>query len=302
MQAGDALHLRIGKTHRHAKRIGRQQRDLVRCVDAFDVEGRICFGIAQRLRLRQCFGKAQPLFAHLAQNEIGGAVDDARHPLDAVGREALAQRLDDGNAHGHRALIRHCHAVLAGGGKDFVAVRGQQRLVGRDHMLARADGGQHPFACGAGAARHFHHHIHIGVRGHQHRVVGQRRVSAHHAHRTGQAAGAHHHQLDAPPRAPRNLRLVARQHAERARAHGANANHAHAQRAGCQRSGVAGLGLKTLDRIAVHRLLQTSNERTNKKTQLPELGFVHSSCGGRESDHQVAAETATCAALRWPRW
>ncbi len=39
----------------------------------------------------------------------------------------------------------------------------------------------------------------------QHRVVGQRRVSAHHAHRTGQAAGAHHHQLDAPPpRAPQS--------------------------------------------------------------------------------------------------
>src|SRR5690606_10135618 len=38
-----------------------------------------------------------------------------------------------------------------------------------------------------------------------------------------------------------------------------------------------------------------ADERTNKKTQLPELGFVHSSWGRRESDHQVAAETATCA-------
>jgi hypothetical protein len=56
--------------------------------------------------------------------------------LDPIGGQPFAQRLDDRNASCHRGLKRHHDAFGARGLEDFVAVSSQQRLVGRDHMLA----------------------------------------------------------------------------------------------------------------------------------------------------------------------
>ena len=97
--------------------------DLVRGIDAFDIEGRIGFGIAQALRLLQHGVEIQALVAHFGQDEIGGAVDDAGNPLDAVGRQAFAQRLDDRDAAGNRRLERHHHALVLRGLENLVAVR-----------------------------------------------------------------------------------------------------------------------------------------------------------------------------------
>ncbi|MNK62274.1 hypothetical protein D3C87_814440 [compost metagenome] len=271
LQRGDAFDLRIGKADRHAEGIGGQQRGLVGGVDALDVEGRVGLGIAQRLGLRERVAEVQALVAHLAQDEVGGAVDDARHPFDAVGREALAQRFHDGDAHRHRALVHHGHAVRAGGGEDLGAVHGQQRLVGRDHVLAVRDGGQHPVARRAGAASHLDHHVDIGIGGHLHRVGRERHALAHDALGAREVARRHHRHLDAAPGAGGDEVLVAGQHAEGARAHGADADHADAQGANGRR--MAGLGQEGRDGIAVHGLLQTTNEQDkNKKTQLP-AGF-----------------------------
>ena len=44
-------------------------------------------GIAQALGLFQHDAEVQALLAHLGEDEIGGAVDDAGDPLDAVGRQ-----------------------------------------------------------------------------------------------------------------------------------------------------------------------------------------------------------------------
>ena len=96
--------------------------------------------------------EGQALVAHLGEDEVGGAVDDAGDPLDAVGGEALAQRLDDRDAAGHRRLEGDHHALLLRGGEDLVAVHGEQRLVGGDHVLAVGDGLQHQFLGDAVAA------------------------------------------------------------------------------------------------------------------------------------------------------
>ena len=238
LQRRDAFHLGIGKPHRHSERIGREQRELVRGVDAFYVEGRIRLRITERLGLGQRLGKAHAFTLHLAQDEIGGAVHDSRQPFNAVGREALAQRLHDGDADGHRAFVRHGHAVLACGRKDLVAMFGQQGLVGRYDMLARANGGQYPFARRAGAACGLDQHIHLGVRSNLHGIVGQRHVFAHHARSARQVAGADHDHLNAPPRAAGDQRLVARQHAEGARTHSAHADHPYPQGAHRHSGGV----------------------------------------------------------------
>jgi hypothetical protein len=112
-QLGDAFDVGLVELHRDAEGDGAHQRGLVRGVHAFDVEGRVGLGIAQALRLLQHHVEVQALVAHLGQDEVGGAVDDAGDPLDAVGRQALAQRLDDGDAAGHRGLEGHHHALAA---------------------------------------------------------------------------------------------------------------------------------------------------------------------------------------------
>ncbi len=50
---------------------------------AFDVEGRIGLGVAEALGFLEHYFKVQALVAHLGQDEVGGAVDDAGNPLDA---------------------------------------------------------------------------------------------------------------------------------------------------------------------------------------------------------------------------
>jgi hypothetical protein len=218
------------------------------------------------LRLGQRGGKVQALVAHLAENEVGGAVDDAGHPFDAVGGQALAQRLDDRDAHGHRAFVGHGHALLSRGGKDLGSVHGQQRLVGRDHVLAVGDGGQHPVARGTGAAGHFHHHVDIGVGGDLHRVLRELHALSHDAGGPLQVARRDHHQFDRAACAGRDVVPVARQHAQGAGADGADADHPHAQGTGGR--GMAVQGLEGFNGIAVHGLF--SGQKS--KTQLPELG------------------------------
>ena len=115
----------------------------MRGVNALDVKGRVGFGVAELLRLRQHGVKGQALVAHFRQDEVGSAVDDAGDPFDAVGREAFAQGLDDGHAAGDRGLEGHHHAFFLRRGEYFIAVGGEQRLVGGDNVLAVGDGFQH---------------------------------------------------------------------------------------------------------------------------------------------------------------
>ena len=68
---------------------------LCAAVDALDVEGRVGLGIAARLRLLEHGFERRTRPAHFREDEIAGAVDDAGDPGDAIGGQALAQRLDD---------------------------------------------------------------------------------------------------------------------------------------------------------------------------------------------------------------
>ncbi|MDT4853606.1 hypothetical protein FQZ97_878770 [compost metagenome] len=82
-QLGNAFHVRAVELHRHAERDRAHQRDLVRGIDALDVKRGIGLGVAQLLRFLQDRVEIQALVAHLRQDEVGGAVDDAGDPLDA---------------------------------------------------------------------------------------------------------------------------------------------------------------------------------------------------------------------------
>ncbi|OMP13662.1 hypothetical protein COLO4_01196 [Corchorus olitorius] len=68
----------------------------------------------------------------------------------------------------------------------------QQRLVGRDHGLAEADGRHHPFARGIRAPRHLQQHVDAGMRGQSQWIAGAQahRADADHAHAQGTQARA----------------------------------------------------------------------------------------------------------------
>ena len=73
-------------------------------VDPVDVEAGVRLGIAQALGIGQHIGEFAARLAHLRQDVIAGAVQDAVDALDAIGCQPLAQGLDDGNAARHGRL------------------------------------------------------------------------------------------------------------------------------------------------------------------------------------------------------
>src|SRR5690606_3335202 len=112
------------------------------------------------------------LIAHRGENEIAGAIDAAGQPVDTVGRQALADRLDHGDAARHRGLEGDDDAPLAGAGEDLVAMHRDQRLVGGDHVLAVLDGLEHQFERQGIAADQLDDDIDLGVAGNGENIVG----------------------------------------------------------------------------------------------------------------------------------
>ena len=152
-------------------------------------------------------------------------MDDAGQPLDAVGGEAFAQRLDDGDAARHRRLERDHHAPGLRRGEDLVAVLGDQMLVGGDHVLAVGNRLHHQLARGFQAADQLDHDVDIGVVDHVEGIGRQRQVARQRlrfievAHRGTQHA-------DFTPRAAGDFFGVAAQHGQRAAANRSQAQQA----------------------------------------------------------------------------
>ncbi|OQC12598.1 MAG: hypothetical protein BWX79_01137 [Alphaproteobacteria bacterium ADurb.Bin100] len=227
---GNAFDIGLVKLHGDAKRDGRHDRGFMGGVHAFDVKRGVGLGIAQALGFLEHHVKVQPLVAHLGQDEVGGAVDDARDPLDAVGRQALAQRLDDRDAAGDRRLEGHHHALGGSGRKNLGAMHRQQSFVGGDHMLARRDGLQHQRLGDAVAADELDHDVDFGIGNDRPCVVHHGDVRADDGPRPRHIQIGHHGDLDAAAGAALDLLLVAFEHVERAAAHGAYAQQAYLDR------------------------------------------------------------------------
>ncbi len=173
-QLGDAFGVSLVELQRNTKRDGRQDGQLVRGIDAFDVEGRIGFGVTQRLRLGEHVFEGAAFLTHFGEDEVASAVDDPRNPVDAVGRQAFANRLDHRNATGHRRFESDDHALLTGLGEDFVPMNGDQRLVRGDHVLAVLDRFEYQLAGNGVAAHQLYDDVDLRVRGHFEDIVGNR--------------------------------------------------------------------------------------------------------------------------------
>ena len=226
-QFGDAFDVGLVELHRNAESDGRHDGGLVRGVHAFDVEGRIGLGIAQALGFLEHYFKVQALVAHLGQDEVGGAVDDAGNPLDAVGRKTFAQRLDDGDAPGHGGFKRHHHPPGRCRRKNLGAVHGQQGLVGGDHVLAGGNRLQHQRLGHAIAANQLDHDVDVRVGDDGTCVVDHLNLRTHHALGALHIQIGHHGNLNAPASAAADFVLVALQYVEHAAADGADAQQAY---------------------------------------------------------------------------
>ena len=122
VDAADALDMDAGEIHLGAEGGAGQHRELVRGVDAVDVEARIGLGVARGLRLGQHVVEVAAGLAHRRQDVVAGAVEDAVEPAHAVADQALAQRLDDRDAAGDRRLEGEDAAALLGRRRERRAV------------------------------------------------------------------------------------------------------------------------------------------------------------------------------------
>ena len=73
----DALDMHRLERHWPAEGDCRQDRQLVRGIDAVDVERRIGLGVTQLLRIGEHLGELAAALAHLRQDVVAGAVEDA---------------------------------------------------------------------------------------------------------------------------------------------------------------------------------------------------------------------------------
>ncbi len=137
----DALGINAVGVDRSAEGEARQDRQLVRGIDAVDVEARISLGITELLRLGQHLGEFAPALAHRRQDVVRCAVEDAVNPRHAVAGKALAQCLDDRDPAGDGGLEGERDAGLLGAPGKAQSVLGDQRLIGGDDVLAASQRG-----------------------------------------------------------------------------------------------------------------------------------------------------------------
>ena len=86
LHSGDAFDGDLVELQGHAEGEAGQQRQLVRGVEAADVERRVGFRITERLRFLDCIVEGEPGIAHPGEDEVAGAIDDAGQPADLIGR------------------------------------------------------------------------------------------------------------------------------------------------------------------------------------------------------------------------
>ena len=77
--------------------------------------------------------------------------------------KTFAQRFDDGNAAANAGFVIKIRAVFRRGGEQFLAVRGEQRLVRGDHGFALFQRGEHHRLGDAGAADQFDDDVDFGI-------------------------------------------------------------------------------------------------------------------------------------------
>ena len=215
-----------------AEREARQDRKLLRGVMTVDVERRIGLGIAEPLGVLQALIERQPLLLHPRQDVIAGAVEDTVDTIDLGAGKPFAQRLDRRDRRTYRGLEVQGGAGLFGKFSEMSTVLGNQRLVGRHHRLAKAQGGLHRFERRAvGSADQFDQAVDVGVFGKRDRVFRPLDAAQVKAALLCLRARRHRDDLDAPLALGRKRRRLLIEQAHDLGSHGAKTRDTHLE--GC---------------------------------------------------------------------
>ena len=159
---GDVLDALVGdlvEMDRGRERQPGEDRHLGGGVAAGHVVGRVGLRVAELLRLQQRLLVGDPAARHLGEDVVGRAVDDPVDALHVRGGERLLEHPDHRHDAGHRALEAQLHAVLARDRPQLLPVLGEQLLVGRHDVLARAHRPQHVLARRLDAADQLDHEV-----------------------------------------------------------------------------------------------------------------------------------------------
>ena len=97
------------------------------------------------------------LLRHLRQHIVRRPVDNPHNLRDAVRRQALLQRLDDGNAPADARLIEEVDIVLSRCSIELGKMLCNDILIRRDDVLARRHRTQHIVLGGRESAHHLDH-------------------------------------------------------------------------------------------------------------------------------------------------
>jgi hypothetical protein len=167
VDAVDADLLNVPRLRGHAEGDLSQHRQLVGRVAAVHIKCRVGLGVPELLGLSQCLIVRQAPLGHCGQDEVRRAVEDALQGRDLVGRQTLRESTHDWHAAGDGRLEADDPLGRPRGGEKLRAVGREQRLVGRDDVLARRKCCQDDYAGDGRAANEFNDDMdcRVGQRG-----------------------------------------------------------------------------------------------------------------------------------------
>ena len=196
-QLGNAFYIGLVKLNRNAKCQCAHQGRFVGCVNTLNVEGWIRLCITQALSFFQDNIKVEPLVAHLRQNEVGRAIDDACDPLDTVGCQTFSQCFDDGNTACHSGFKCNHHTFGMRCCKNFSAMDCQQGFVGGDDVLASSNRFQDQRFGNPIATNQLNHNVDVGVGNDLSRIADHFDLRTGHGLRFGHVKVGHHANFNA---------------------------------------------------------------------------------------------------------
>ena len=166
-----------------------QNGQLVSGIFAFNVVGRIRFGVAQRLGVAQRRFKVQPILGHPGQYVVGRAVYDGMKRGEFIGQKVFAQGAYDGYPPRYARFVQKIEPGFLRKLQKLLPTGGHDLFVCGNNVLPLSQGRPEVSDSRVHAAHKLNYYVHIriinqrsGVRGQQSGFYGQTPLSGGIAH------------------------------------------------------------------------------------------------------------------------
>src|SRR4029077_20400417 len=140
-----------------------QDAELVARVLSIDVECGVRLGEARLLSFCQRFIKFDAPAFHLCEDVVGGAVQNAVHGTQTIARRGFMDNTQNGNTPSDTGFEPDGEVASGRQREEFVAVFGQQILVGGDHRLTLLESRAYELARLAGSPHRLYNYVDVGI-------------------------------------------------------------------------------------------------------------------------------------------